>query len=181
MTTQRQRTGNRLATLPKQQRPSVDKYPARLFPVQHEIQRLEDALNAFNERIVELENEGHRGHAMEVLKANAIDFARQIDELRCVLVESTKKDAPNQKIIHRWTRPVANLICRATSPVSQKGTDMPKTVKLRPWTATDVYKLKGLAKKKVGVQKIARALKRTTRAIENKSYLLGVSLDTRGW
>jgi hypothetical protein len=57
---------------------------------------------------------------------------------------------------------------------------MPKTVKLRPWTATDVYKLKGLAKKKIGVQKIARALKRTTRAIENKSYLLGVSLDTRG-
>jgi hypothetical protein len=101
MTTQRQRTGNRLATLPKQQRPSVDKYPARLFPVQHEIQKLEDALNAFNERIVELENEGHRGHAMEVLKANAIDFARQIDELRCVLVESTKKDAANQKIIHR--------------------------------------------------------------------------------
>ena len=56
---------------------------------------------------------------------------------------------------------------------------MPKTVKLRPWTATDVYKLKGLAKKKVGVEKIARALKRTTRAIENKSHLLGVSLDTR--
>jgi hypothetical protein len=55
-----------------------------------------------------------------------------------------------------------------------------KTVKLRPWTATDIYKLKGLAKKKVGVQKIARTLKRTTRAIENKSHLLGVSLDTRG-
>jgi hypothetical protein len=58
MATQRQRNGNRLATLPKQQRPPVDKYPARLFPVQHEIQKLEDALNAFNERIVELENAG---------------------------------------------------------------------------------------------------------------------------
>jgi hypothetical protein len=97
MTTQRQRTGNLLAARSKQG-PSVDKYPARLFPVQHEIQKLENELNAFNERIVELENEGHRGHAMEVLKANAIDFARQIDELRCVLVESTKKAVPNGKL-----------------------------------------------------------------------------------
>jgi hypothetical protein len=97
MTTQRQRTGNLLATRSKQG-PSVDKYPARLFPVQHEIQKLENELNAFNERIVELENEGHRGHAMEVLKANAIDFARQIDELRCVLAESTKKAVPNDKL-----------------------------------------------------------------------------------
>jgi hypothetical protein len=55
-----------------------------------------------------------------------------------------------------------------------------KTVKLRPWTATEVHKLKGLAKKKVGAVKIAKALKRTARAVENKSYLLGVSLDTRG-
>jgi polysaccharide deacetylase 2 family uncharacterized protein YibQ len=55
-----------------------------------------------------------------------------------------------------------------------------KTVKLRPWTATEVHKLKGLAKKKGGAVKIAKALKRTTRAVENKSYLLGVSLDTRG-
>ena len=96
MTTQRPRLGNRLATLPKQ-RPSVDKFPARRFPIQHEIRNLQEELNAFNERIVEPENEGHRGHAMEVLKANAIDFARQIDELRCVLVESTKKNAPNGK------------------------------------------------------------------------------------
>jgi len=70
---------------------------------------------------------------------------------------------------------------RAKSPFCKKGTDMAKkTVKLRPWTATDVHKLKGLAKKKAGVKKIAEALKRTTRAVENKSYLLGVSLDTRG-
>src|ERR1700726_3158854 len=92
---QRQRTGNPLASSPKQ-RPSVDKFPARRFPIQHEIQNLENELNAFNERIVELENEGHRGHAMEVLKANAMDFARQIDELRCVLIESTK-EAPKGK------------------------------------------------------------------------------------
>jgi hypothetical protein len=58
--------------------------------VQREIQKLERDLNAFNERMAELEDAGHRGHAMEVLKANAIDFARRIDELRCVLVESAK-------------------------------------------------------------------------------------------
>jgi hypothetical protein len=99
MATQQQRTGNRLATPPKQQ-PAVDKYPARRFPVQHEIQKLEDELDAFNERIAELEIEGHRGHAMEVLKANAIDSARQIDELRGVLVESAPKDAPNGKVLN---------------------------------------------------------------------------------
>jgi hypothetical protein len=64
------------------------------FPIQHEIQKLEDELNAFNERIAELEDEGHRGHDMEVLKANALNFARQIDELRCVLVESSPKQSP---------------------------------------------------------------------------------------
>jgi len=52
---------------------------------------LEDELDAFNERIAELESEGHCGHAMKVLKAHAIDLARQIDELRCVLIESAPK------------------------------------------------------------------------------------------
>jgi hypothetical protein len=51
-----------------------------------------------------------------------------------------------------------------------------KTVKLRPWTATDIYKLKGLAKKKVGVTKIAKALKRTAGATAVKAHQLGVSL-----
>ena len=69
---------------------TIGKLPTRQFPVQREIQKLERDLNAFNERIAELEDAGHRGHAMEVLKANAIDFARRIDELRCVLVESAK-------------------------------------------------------------------------------------------
>jgi hypothetical protein len=36
----------------------IDKYPARRFPIQGEIQRLEDELSAFNERIVELKAEG---------------------------------------------------------------------------------------------------------------------------
>jgi hypothetical protein len=60
MTTQRQGTGNRLAG-PKN-RSALRKYPARLFPIQHEIQKLREELNAFNERIADLENEGHRGH-----------------------------------------------------------------------------------------------------------------------
>jgi hypothetical protein len=85
MATHRQRTGNRPAARPEQP-PAVDKFPARRFPIQHEIQELEKELNAFNERIADLEDEGHRGHAMDVLKANAMDFARRIDELRCVLV-----------------------------------------------------------------------------------------------
>ena len=89
MTTQRQRTGSRLAG--STNRPAVSKMPARKFPVQREIQQLEDGLHAFNERIAELEAKGHRSHALEVLKANAIDFARRIDELRHVLIESAPK------------------------------------------------------------------------------------------
>ena len=90
MTPQRPRPGN-LSAMRAEKRQCVDKYPARLFPVQHEIQKLENELNAFNERIVELENEGHRGDAMEVLKANAMDFASQIDELRSLLIEAAPK------------------------------------------------------------------------------------------
>jgi polyhydroxyalkanoate synthesis regulator phasin len=63
MSKQRQKFlhGNLPATSEKK-RPAVDKYPRRLFPVQHEIQELERELNAFNERIADLENEGDRGH-----------------------------------------------------------------------------------------------------------------------
>ena len=50
---------------------------------------------------------------------------------------------------------------------------------VRPWTATDLHKLKGLAKKRVGVEKIARALKRTVGATAVKASSLGISLDTR--
>ncbi len=50
----------------------------------------------------------------------------------------------------------------------------------REWTATEVHKLKGMAKKKAGVDKIARALKRTVAATAMKASSLGVSLDTRG-
>ena len=88
MSTQR-RKGLRSAGPEK--RPTVGKVSARRFPVQYGIDKLEGDLNAFNERIAELEEEGHRGHAMEVLKANAIDLAQRIDELRSLLVEPTKR------------------------------------------------------------------------------------------
>ena len=69
------------------------------FSIQHQIQILQRELNDFNQRILELESGGHRGRAMDVLQANAIDFARQIDELRCFLVESTTKGQSRK--VHR--------------------------------------------------------------------------------
>jgi hypothetical protein len=54
-----------------------------------------------------------------------------------------------------------------------------KTVR-RAWTASDVRELKSLARKKVGVAKISKALKRTVGATAVKAHQLGVSLDTRG-
>jgi septal ring factor EnvC (AmiA/AmiB activator) len=90
MTTRRARTGNLLAMRAETEK-QIDKIPAKRFPVQHRIQRLQKELSDFNERIIKLEDEGHCGHATEVLKAKAIDFARQIDELRCLLVEALPK------------------------------------------------------------------------------------------
>ena len=83
MTKEPQRGRNRLSR--PERRATVEKIPTRRFPIQREIQKLQQALNAFNERIAELEDEGHSGRAMGVLKANAMDFARQIDELRSLL------------------------------------------------------------------------------------------------
>src|SRR3981189_2415087 len=88
-----------LSAMRKRKQKAGNKYPGRRFPVQHEIQKLQEELNAFNDRISELEDEGHRGHVMEVLKVRALDFARQIDELRCLLVESAPKDAPRGKTL----------------------------------------------------------------------------------
>lgn len=47
------------------------------------------------------------------------------------------------------------------------------------WTKGDIRQLKSLAKQKVGVAKIAKALKRTTGATVVKASKLGVSLDSR--
>ena len=54
-----------------------------------------------------------------------------------------------------------------------------KTVR-RTWTASDVRELKALAKKKIGVAGISKALKRSAGATAVKAHQLGVSLDTRG-
>jgi hypothetical protein len=80
-----------------EKRPAVGKVSARRFPVQYGIDKLEGDLSAFNERIAELEDEGHHGHAMKVLKANAMDLARRIDELRSLLVEAKKSAAKPKK------------------------------------------------------------------------------------
>jgi hypothetical protein len=53
-----------------------------------------------------------------------------------------------------------------------------KTVR-RAWTVSDVKTLKSLAKKKTGVTKISKVLKRTIGATAVKAHQLGVSLDTR--
>jgi hypothetical protein len=87
MATQRNRIGKLRAL------PAVTKAPARNFPVEQTIYKLERALDAFNERIAELEGEGHHGRAMEELKRNALHLARQIDELRSVLAQQAKKKA----------------------------------------------------------------------------------------
>ncbi|MGO8913797.1 MAG: hypothetical protein ACLQDM_31360 [Bradyrhizobium sp.] len=50
----------------------------------------------------------------------------------------------------------------------------------RAWTSSDVRELKSLAKKRIGVAKISKALKRTIGATAAKAHQLGVSLDTRG-
>jgi len=49
----------------------------------------------------------------------------------------------------------------------------------RSWTASDVREFKSLAKKKIGVAKISKALKRTIGATAVKAHQLGISLSTR--
>jgi hypothetical protein len=52
-----------------------------------------------------------------------------------------------------------------------------KKIVRRAWTASDVRELKALAKKKIGVAKISKALKRTVGATAVKAHELGVSLS----
>jgi hypothetical protein len=49
--------------------------------------------------------------------------------------------------------------------------------KVRPWTATDVHKLRGLARKKVEVERIARTLKRTVEETKARASTLNICLD----
>jgi hypothetical protein len=64
---------------------------ASRFSVQHGIEELQKALAALNEQISELENEGLQGDATDALKANSMDLACQIDELRCLLLVGPKQ------------------------------------------------------------------------------------------
>ena len=57
---------------------------------------------------------------------------------------------------------------------------MARRSKRREWTKHDVRELKSLARQKTPVAKIAKSLKRTLRATQQKAYSLGVSLDSRG-
>ena len=57
---------------------------------------------------------------------------------------------------------------------------MARKAKKRAWTAVDVRNLKGLAKEKTPVSKIAKSLKRTIGATRQKAFSLGVSLGSRG-
>jgi hypothetical protein len=54
-------------------------------PVQQQLDGLFGELAAFNERIGELAKQGHKSHAVSVLKAQALSLAGQIDELRGLL------------------------------------------------------------------------------------------------
>ena len=56
---------------------------------------------------------------------------------------------------------------------------MAKTTKRREWTKDDVRELKTLARQKTPVTKIAKALKRTPGATQQKAFTLGVSLNSR--
>jgi hypothetical protein len=50
---------------------------------------------------------------------------------------------------------------------------------IRPWTATDLRMLKGLAKQKAGAAKISKSLKRTVGAVTMMASKKGISLSTR--
>ena len=56
---------------------------------------------------------------------------------------------------------------------------MAKRTKRREWTKDDVRELKTLARQKTPVAKIAKSLTRTPGA-QQKTFTLGVSLDSRG-
>jgi len=56
---------------------------------------------------------------------------------------------------------------------------MARRSKRREWTKDDVRELKSLSRQKTPVAKLAKSLKRTLRATQQKAYSLGVSLDSR--
>jgi hypothetical protein len=65
-------------------------------------------------------------------------------------------------------------------PQTLESVNMAKKVIRREWTKDDVRELKTLARQKTPIAKIAKSLKRTPGATQQKAFTLGVSLDTRG-
>jgi hypothetical protein len=72
------------------------------------------------------------------------------------------------------------VLCYEAAPKKNVGANMAKKAKRREWTKDDVRELKTLARQKTPVAKIAKSLKRTPGATQQKAFSLGVSLDTRG-
>jgi hypothetical protein len=61
---------------------------------------------------------------------------------------------------------------------------MPKASKApsnhrQPWTPAEVRALKRLSKQKLGLEKIAKELKRSPWSVRNRVYAEGLSLSTR--
>lgn len=54
------------------------------------------------------------------------------------------------------------------------------TMHYKAWTVAEVRTLKKLAKQKVGIDKIAKELKRTPWAIRNRASSEGISLRAQG-
>ena len=96
MTARGHRTFNQLWAPAK--RHTLENISARQFLILYQIQELQKGLDALNERIAELEKEGHHGHAMDVLKANALDFACQIDELRSLSIDTAQLSFSNRPL-----------------------------------------------------------------------------------
>jgi hypothetical protein len=57
---------------------------------------------------------------------------------------------------------------------------MAKAPKMRrePWTASDLKMLKSLCKQKLGIEKIAKQMKRSPWSVRNRAYAEGLSLST---
>ena len=58
---------------------------------------------------------------------------------------------------------------------------MAKTPKMHraPWTKAEVKALRALSKQKLGLEKIAKQMNRSTWSVRNRAYAEGLSLSTR--
>lgn len=49
----------------------------------------------------------------------------------------------------------------------------------QPWSSADVKELRRLTKQKLGLEKIAKQMKRSTWSVRNRAYAEGLSLSTK--